>query len=233
MRTGRAGARHPSRLPCSARYRHAAAAATSTPLSNSRSPPRRCSSMRAALSSDRLAIELAAPLDRSRSGRSRPHYRVEAEPARSQRGERPNRRANLAAGSSLLRAAEHARRSAAAVDATSRRRFLAAEGFSPPIRVERVCGAVDRKTRRRPSRLLPRAGGRPVTRASAVSTGVEDYYLGGPEATGTLGRRGRCGARAEGTVSETQLERVLSGEHPRRLACRSVACFRGGCPAST
>src|SRR3954453_12655378 len=53
-----------------------------------------------------------------------------------------------------------------------------------------------------------------VTRAAAVSSGVEDYYLGGPEAdgiwagaaAGTLGLRGTVGAR--------ELDRVLNGEHP-------------------
>jgi hypothetical protein len=50
-----------------------------------------------------------------------------------------------------------------------------------------------------------------VTRATAVSSGVEDYYLGGPEASGEwVG----AGGGLRGTVNATELDRVLSGQHP-------------------
>lgn len=52
-----------------------------------------------------------------------------------------------------------------------------------------------------------------VTRAGAVSSGVEDYYLGGPEASGTWDGAGAAALGLSGSVSGTQLERVLAGEH--------------------
>jgi hypothetical protein len=52
-----------------------------------------------------------------------------------------------------------------------------------------------------------------VSRARAVSSGVEDYYLGGPEAPGTwTGNGARLGL--DGRVNAARLDRVLAGEHP-------------------
>src|SRR3954470_7383415 len=53
-----------------------------------------------------------------------------------------------------------------------------------------------------------------VTRAGSVRSGVEDYYLGGPEAPGAwIGSGGRpLGLR--GSVDADRLDRVLAGEHP-------------------
>ncbi len=53
-----------------------------------------------------------------------------------------------------------------------------------------------------------------VTRATAVSSGVEDYYLGGPEASGEWVGAGGAALGLNGTVSATELDRVLSGQHP-------------------
>ena len=54
----------------------------------------------------------------------------------------------------------------------------------------------------------------PVTRAKAVSSGVEDYYLAGPEAAGRWLGAGAAALGLRGTVEAEELERVLSGEHP-------------------
>src|SRR4051812_6018810 len=53
-----------------------------------------------------------------------------------------------------------------------------------------------------------------VTRAGSVRSGVEDYYLAGPEAAGAwIGSGGRpLGLR--GSVDADRLDRVLAGEHP-------------------
>src|SRR3954452_93272 len=53
-----------------------------------------------------------------------------------------------------------------------------------------------------------------VTRAGAVSSGVEDYYLGGPEAAGLWIGTGARSLGLEGTVDASRLDRVLTGEHP-------------------
>src|SRR3954465_12470434 len=53
-----------------------------------------------------------------------------------------------------------------------------------------------------------------VTRAGAVSSGVEDYYIAGPEASGTWVGSGSAALGLKGTVGATGLERVLCGEHP-------------------
>src|SRR5690349_12114485 len=53
-----------------------------------------------------------------------------------------------------------------------------------------------------------------VSRARAVSSGVEDYYLGGPEAPGTWTGNGARLLGLGGTVHPTGLDRVLAGEHP-------------------
>jgi conjugative relaxase-like TrwC/TraI family protein len=54
----------------------------------------------------------------------------------------------------------------------------------------------------------------PVTRAKAVSSGVEDYYLGGLEAAGRWRGAGAAALGLRGSVEAEELERVLSGEHP-------------------
>jgi conjugative relaxase-like TrwC/TraI family protein len=53
-----------------------------------------------------------------------------------------------------------------------------------------------------------------VTRAAAVSSGVEDYYLGGPEADGIWAGAGAAALGLRGTVGARELDRVLIGEHP-------------------
>ena len=53
-----------------------------------------------------------------------------------------------------------------------------------------------------------------VTRATAVSSGVEDYYLGGPEAAGVWTGAAAAALGLNGKVDATALNRVLSGEHP-------------------
>jgi conjugative relaxase-like TrwC/TraI family protein len=55
----------------------------------------------------------------------------------------------------------------------------------------------------------------PVTRATAVSSGVEDYYVGGPEAAGEWAGGGSALLALRGTVDADSLHRVLAGEHPR------------------
>ena len=53
-----------------------------------------------------------------------------------------------------------------------------------------------------------------LTRTAAVSSGVEDYYLGGPEAVGVWTCAGAAALGLKGEVDATALNRVLSGEHP-------------------
>src|SRR3954447_12794105 len=53
-----------------------------------------------------------------------------------------------------------------------------------------------------------------VTRAAAVSSGVEDYYLGEPEADGIWAGAGAAALGLRGTVGARELDRVLNGEHP-------------------
>ena len=61
-----------------------------------------------------------------------------------------------------------------------------------------------------------------VTRAAAVSSGVEDYYLGGPEADGIWAGAGAAALGLRGTVGARELDRVLNGEHPgHRRAART------------
>jgi len=54
----------------------------------------------------------------------------------------------------------------------------------------------------------------PVTGTTAVTTGVEDYYLGGAEAPGRWIGSGCPDLALAGTVHEAQLRHVLSGQHP-------------------
>src|SRR4051794_26664559 len=53
-----------------------------------------------------------------------------------------------------------------------------------------------------------------VTRAGAVRSGVEDYYLGGPEAAGEWIGDGVAVLGLGGEGDATRLDRVLAGEHP-------------------
>jgi conjugative relaxase-like TrwC/TraI family protein len=53
-----------------------------------------------------------------------------------------------------------------------------------------------------------------LSRAQAVSSGVEDYYLGGPEAPGVWAGAGAAALRLSGGVEGVQLACVLAGEHP-------------------
>src|SRR4051794_2067114 len=53
-----------------------------------------------------------------------------------------------------------------------------------------------------------------VTRAGALRSGVEDYYLGGPEAVGTWIGDGVRALGLDGEVDGVRLDRVLAGEHP-------------------
>src|SRR4051795_4604286 len=53
-----------------------------------------------------------------------------------------------------------------------------------------------------------------VPRPPAVSSGVEDYYLGGPEADGIWAGAGASALGLRGTVGARELDRVLNGEHP-------------------
>src|SRR3954453_5549763 len=53
-----------------------------------------------------------------------------------------------------------------------------------------------------------------VSRARAVSSGVEDYYLGGPEAPGTWTGTGARPLGLDGTVDAVRLDRVLAGDDP-------------------
>ena len=53
-----------------------------------------------------------------------------------------------------------------------------------------------------------------VTRAGSVRSGVEDYYLRGPEAPGTWIGAGTRPLGLQGKVDADRLDRVLAGEHP-------------------
>jgi conjugative relaxase-like TrwC/TraI family protein len=53
-----------------------------------------------------------------------------------------------------------------------------------------------------------------VTRAGALRSGVEDYYVGGPEAAGVWVGGGVRALRLSGEVDAVRLDRVLGGAHP-------------------
>src|SRR5215217_4288241 len=53
-----------------------------------------------------------------------------------------------------------------------------------------------------------------LSRTQSVSSGVEDYYLGGPEAAGEWVGAGAGALGVKGTVGSEPLLRVLAGEHP-------------------
>src|SRR3954453_11619814 len=57
---------------------------------------------------------------------------------------------------------------------------------------------------------------RATTRARAVASGVEDYYVGGPEPTGEWIGGGSALLGLRGEVGGDELHRVLAGEHPGR-----------------
>ena len=54
----------------------------------------------------------------------------------------------------------------------------------------------------------------PVTAAQALTSGIEDYYLGGPEAAGRWMGRGLSALALEGRVGDAEFEAVLSGTAP-------------------
>jgi TrwC relaxase len=60
---------------------------------------------------------------------------------------------------------------------------------------------------------LDQAGG-PVTAAGALTSGVEDYYLGGPEAAGRWLGRGARALGLDGRVQDNALHHVLAGDSP-------------------
>ena len=60
---------------------------------------------------------------------------------------------------------------------------------------------------------LDQAGG-PVTAAGALTSGVEDYYLGGPEAAGRWLGRGARALGLDGRVQDDALHAVLAGDSP-------------------
>ena len=72
-----------------------------------------------------------------------------------------------------------------------------------------------------------------VTRAGAVSSGVEDYYLGGPEASGEWIGAGAAALGLRGTVERHAAGAGAGRRASARPASRSVVSFRGGCPGST
>src|SRR5688500_12535901 len=53
-----------------------------------------------------------------------------------------------------------------------------------------------------------------LSRTRSVSSGVEDYYLGGPEAAGEWMGAGAAALGLKGQVGAAALDRVLAGEHP-------------------
>src|SRR5215210_244632 len=53
-----------------------------------------------------------------------------------------------------------------------------------------------------------------LTRTQSVTSGVEDYYLGGPEAAGEWMGAGAAALGLKGQVGGAALNRVLAGEHP-------------------
>ncbi len=57
---------------------------------------------------------------------------------------------------------------------------------------------------------------RATTRARAVASGVEDYYVGGPEPAGEWIGGGAALLGLRGEVGGDELHRVLAGEHPGR-----------------
>jgi conjugative relaxase-like TrwC/TraI family protein len=60
---------------------------------------------------------------------------------------------------------------------------------------------------------LDQAGG-PVTAGGALTSGVEDYYLGGPEAAGRWLGRGARALGLDGRVQDDALHAVLAGDSP-------------------
>jgi conjugative relaxase-like TrwC/TraI family protein len=53
-----------------------------------------------------------------------------------------------------------------------------------------------------------------LSRTQAVSSSVEDYYLGGPEAPGVWAGAGAAALGLRGEAARAQLACVLAGEHP-------------------
>jgi hypothetical protein len=72
----------------------------------------------------------------------------------------------------------------------------------------------------------------PITRAQAVGTGVEDYYLGGGEAPGDWMGDGSPLLGLRGEVGDDALRRVLGGEHPASGSRWVVRRLASGCRGS-
>src|SRR3954447_23499006 len=69
---------------------------------------------------------------------------------------------------------------------------------------------------------LQQADGR-VDRASSVATGVEDYYVGGPEAAGQWLGGGTAALGLRGRVGDRELRRGPAGTHPEtEIALRAT-----------
>jgi conjugative relaxase-like TrwC/TraI family protein len=69
--------------------------------------------------------------------------------------------------------------------------------------------------------------GEPVSAAGALTSGAEDYYLGGPEAAGRwIGRGGRELGLA-GHVGDTELQRLLAGQSPTGATLRTRGSVAG------
>ena len=72
-----------------------------------------------------------------------------------------------------------------------------------------------------------------MSRAQAIGSGVEDYYLGGPEARGVwMGSAARL-LGLDGEVGDDALRRVLDGEHPATGEPLGRTRAGVGCRAST
>src|SRR5687768_7047448 len=68
----------------------------------------------------------------------------------------------------------------------------------------------------------------PMSRASAVSSGVEDYYVGGSEPAGRWCGRSAARLGLSGKVDGDALHAILAGEHP--ATGELLRCRRGRVP---
>jgi conjugative relaxase-like TrwC/TraI family protein len=73
---------------------------------------------------------------------------------------------------------------------------------------------------------LDQAGG-PVTAAGALTSGVEDYYLGGPEAAGRWLGRGAQALGLDGRVQDDALHSILAGDSPTGEILRTRGSVAG------
>src|SRR3954465_1757172 len=67
-----------------------------------------------------------------------------------------------------------------------------------------------------PAHYYLEQAGQATTRARAVASGVEDYYVGGSEPAGEWMGDGPVFLGLRGEVGGDELHRVLAGEHPSR-----------------